>query len=130
MGEKRETRNALDILLQMEIPKPETADIKIKRLSRQAGADVIFSIKQLTYSRVTELQKQEGQGTEFDLHLALAGITSPDLKDAALLEKYDAPTPAELLKKMLLPGEITDVARAIERKSGYRIANIEEIKKK
>lgn len=125
-----ETRNVLDILLQMEIPKPETGDIKITRLSKLAGASVVFTIKQLTYSRVTELQRHEGMGKEFDLHLALAGITCPDLKNEELLAKYDAETPAELLKKMLLPGEITDVARAIERKSGYRVNNIEEVKKK
>ena len=34
------------------------------------------------------------------------------------------------LKKMLLPGEIEDISKAIEKLSGYRTNTIEEIKKK
>jgi hypothetical protein len=52
------------------------------------------------------------------------------IKDKDLQAKYNAPTPAELVKSMLLPGEIVDISRAVERLSGYRIDTIEEIKKK
>ena len=60
----------------------------------------------------------------------LRGVVEPDLKSAELMSKYNAITPAETIKKMLLPGEIIDISRAIERLSGYRIDTIEEIKKK
>ena len=65
-----------------------------------------------------------------EVHIVLAGVKAPDFKDKALLSKYGAATPAELVKKLLLPGEITDMSREIEKLSGYRTSTIEEIKKK
>jgi hypothetical protein len=63
------------------------------------------------------------------LHIILAGVTSPDLKNAALLEKYQAVTPADMLKGMLLPGEIDDLALRVEQLSGYKSTVTEEVKK-
>ena len=51
-----------------------------------------------------------------------------DLKDKRLAEKFGGATPAETVKAMLLPGEIEDLSRAIERLCGYRITTIEEVK--
>ena len=56
-------------------------------------------------------------------------MTAPNLRDKALLEKHHAPTPAELVKGLLLPGEIEDLSREVERLSGYRTATLEEVKK-
>ena len=62
--------------------------------------------------------------------ILLAGVVDPDFKNTALQEKYGAATPAELVEKLLLPGEIEDLAREIEKLSGYRTVTLEEIKKK
>ena len=35
-----------------------------------------------------------------------------------------------LLKRLLLPGEIEDISREIEKLSGYRVVTLKEIKKK
>lgn len=118
--------DVLDILLQTEIQKPRTSQIKVKRLSEHCGKPVIFTIQQLSYSRVKDLKKEEESG----LYTVLAGVISPDFKNEALQVKYNAPTSAELVKNMLLPGEIEDIAIAIEKLSGYRVATIEELKKK
>jgi hypothetical protein len=64
-----------------------------------------------------------------NVHIVLAGVIEPNLKDKALMDKYKAPTPAELIKTMLLPGEIEDLSRAVERLSGYRSTTVEEVKK-
>lgn len=125
--------NVIDTLLQMEIPAPETKPYKIKRLSQKSGQDVVFTLKEIGFSRVAEIQKAPRGKDDEDMtsiHIVLAGVVEPDLKDARLLEKYKAVTPAELVKKMLRPGEIEDLSRAIERLSGYRVATIEEVKKK
>ena len=45
-----------------------------------------------------------------------------------LAEKYGGATPAETVKAMLLPGEIADLAIAVEKLSGYRRTTIEEVK--
>ena len=121
----------MDLLLGIEIPEPQTAEYKIKRLSRLCGKDVVFRIKQLGYNRVAELKKE---GDDLAVQTLLAGLVDPDLKDhdtvEALKQKYSAATPAILLKQMLLPGEIEDLSAAIERLSGYRMNTLEEIKKK
>ena len=70
------------------------------------------------------------QRDDMNVHILLAGVIDPDLKTKDLMEKYKAATPAELVKKMLLPGEIEDISRAVEQLSGYRTNTIEEIKKK
>lgn len=118
--------NSLELLLEMEIPQPETADYKVKRLSKLCGRDVVFRIRELSYNRVQELRRVE---TDSDVHILLAGVVEPDLKEEALQAKFGAPTPAELVKKMLRPGEIEDLKRAIERLSGYRVDTLEEVKK-
>lgn len=120
--------NTLDLLLKMEIPNPPEAQYKIKRLSKICGQDVVFKLRALSYSRTMEIIK--AQKDDMNVHIVLAGVVEPDLKSKELMEKYNAATPAEMLKKMLLPGEIEDLSRAIERLSGYRTDTIEEIKKK
>ena len=45
-----------------------------------------------------------------------------------LKEKFGGATPAETVKNMLLPGEIEDLSRAVERLCGYRMLTIEEVK--
>lgn len=120
--------NALELLLKMEPPKPETKEIKVKRLSRLCGEDVVFKITQLSYSKVAEIKEMGGDDVSVDI--LLAGVVEPDLKDKALKSKYRAETPAELVKKLLLPGEIEDISREVEKLCGYRTATVEEIKKK
>lgn len=120
--------NVIDLLLNLDPPKLPEKDIKIKRLTKLCGADVMFKIRALPYSKVADVQKLGGEDMSVDI--ILAGVMSPDLKDKRLCEKYKAVTPAELVKNMLLPGEIVDVSREIEKLSGFRSVTIEDIKKK
>lgn len=124
-------KEILDILLEAENTKPQTEKVKLKRLSTEENP-AIFELKGLTFNRVAEL-KRLNSDEGFLLQTVLAGMISPDLKNKGLLDKYHAPTPEELLKKMLLPGEIEDLGREIERLSGYRtntIEIVEDVKKK
>lgn len=63
-----------------------------------------------------------------DVRILLQGCVEPNLKDPALKERYGGVTPAETVKAMLLPGEIVDLSRAVERLCGYRQLTIEEVK--
>lgn len=58
----------------------------------------------------------------------MAGCVEPDLKDPRLLEKFGGATPADVVKRMLLAGEIADLSAVVERLSGYRRATITEVK--
>jgi len=119
--------NTLDLLLKMELPHPPEKVVKLKRLSQICGAPVEFKLRALSYSKAAELTSSVMD--DLNVHIILAGVVEPNLKDRELLEKYGAATPAELVKKLLLPGEIESLAREIERLSGYRTNTIEEVKK-
>lgn len=117
----------LDMLLQSEIIKNvQEKEIKVKRLSTKEKPFVL-SLKGMTYNQVAELSKLQ---EESNIHIVLTGVTDPDFKNQNLIDKYGVPTPAELLKKIFLPGEIEDIAREIEKLSGYRYNTVEELKKK
>ena len=120
--------NTLDLLLRAEIPSPPEKQLKLKRLSEACRGDVIFTVKALPYSRVAEIRDMHGE--EMEIYILLAGVSSPNLKSKELMEKFKASTPAETVKSMLLPGEITDISREVEILSGYRSSTVEEIKKK
>lgn len=120
----------LDRLLKPEVPNvqktlPE-AKYKVKRLSELCGEDVVFTLRALPYGRVAELKESESE--DLGIHILLAGVAEPDLKDPRLGEKFGGVTPAETVKAMLLPGEIEDISRAVEKLCGYRVNTIEEVK--
>lgn len=118
----------LEILLHRGKTLPvQKKDVKIKRLSTEAEP-VVFSLRSLSWTRAAEIRKMGGDDTQ--IHMVLAGTEAPDLKNQALLDLYGAATPAELLKLMLLPGEIEDSAAEIDRLSGYRQMTVEAVKKK
>lgn len=103
----------------------QAANHEISRLSEAAGAPVVFTLRALPYGRVQELKRLT---EEADIQILLAGCAEPDLKAAALQEKFQGVTPAETIKAMLLPGEIADLSIAVEKLSGYRRTTIEEVK--
>ena len=120
--------STLELLLRADVVSVKanmpTARYEISRLSEAAGAPVVFT-RALPYGRVQELKRLT---EEADIQILLAGCVEPDLKAAALQEKFQGVTPAETVKAMLLPGEIADLAIAVEKLSGYRRTTIEEVK--
>jgi hypothetical protein len=120
--------DTLELLLKADIPGLPEKEYKIKRLSVLCGAPVVFKLRALPYNRTAEIIKE--QKDDMNIHILLAGVIEPNLKSSELMSKYGAETPAELVKKMLLPGEVEDISRAVEKLSGYRTDTIEEIKKK
>ena len=102
-----------------------TARYELPRLSEAAGQRVIFTLQALPYGRVQDIGRLE---QDAQLQILLSGCVEPDLKDTRLQAKFGGVTPAETLKAMLLPGEISDLSAAVERLSGYRRTTIEEVK--
>lgn len=102
-----------------------TARYEVSRLSEAAGMPVVFTLRALPYGRVQELKRLTD---ESDIQILLAGCVEPDLKAPALQEKFKGVTPAETVKALLLPGEIADLAAAVERLTGYRRNTISEVK--
>ena len=121
--------SVLDLLLGGTIPNVEkdlpTASYKVDRLSAIAGHDVIFKLKALPYGKAHDIERFT---QDVDVNILLAGCVEPDLKAKELKEKYGGATPAETVKAMLLPGEIEDLSRAVERLCGFRRITIDEVK--
>lgn len=122
--------STLDLLLGRNIPNVlkdlPTARYKVRRLSELAGADVVFTLRGLPYGRVEELKRSLSD--DVSIHILLAGVAEPNLNEPALRTKFGGATPAETVKAMLLPGEIEDLAQAVEKLCGYRHKTIEEVK--
>lgn len=104
---------------------PAQCSATYAQLSEAAGAPVIFTLQALPYGRVQDISRLE---QDAELQILLAGCIDPDLKSTPLQHKFGGITPAETLKAMLLPGEIADLSREVERLSGYRRATIEKVK--
>lgn len=120
----------LDRLLRPEIGKVSEAlpekKYRMKRLSEALGADVVFTLRALPYGRIEEIVNGGGDAK---LLTVLEGVADPNLKDGALRDKFGGATPAETVKAMLLSGEVYDLARAVERLTGYGTTTITEVKK-
>lgn len=123
--------NTIDLLLGIDKGKfeKETKEIKIKSLSKKAGKDVIFTVRELNmdeFKRISDLatkKKRHGVSEVDEVEVAvntiLKSVVDPDFKNEKLLECYEAETPKELVKKILKAGEIMEVYREIEKVSGY-----------
>ena len=127
--EETEAPSTLDLLLGKGIlavnKNLPTARYEVSRLSEDAGAPVIFTLQALPYGRVQEIKRLT---EESDIQILLAGCIDPDLKAPALKEKFKGVTPAETVRNMLLAGEISDLAAAVEQLTGYRRNTIREVK--
>ena len=112
-----EETNLLDLLLSAKSPVLEK-QIEMKRMSEELGQPVVFKIKALSYNTLNEFINGK---SDPDLRTVMEGLVAPDLKDASLLDKYEAATPMELLKdlRFIRPGEITHLAIEIQKLSGY-----------
>ena len=114
-------KDLLALLLRPELPNVQkelpTAEYRVKRLSEALGTDVVFKLRALPYGKVKSIR--DSVAGDPGLDILLAGCVEPDLKAKELKEKYGGATPAETVKAMLLPGEIEDLSRAVERLCGF-----------
>lgn len=118
-------KTVMDLLLELPTTATQTKKIKVKRLSRE-DAPVVLELTGLSYTRVLEMKLQPA---DLGVAVLLEGVISPELRNRALMEKYKAATPEDLVRKLFLPGEIEDIAREIEKLSGYRRDTIEVFQK-
>ena len=98
---------------------------EVKRLSRALGRPAVFELQALPYGRVQDLQRLT---EDVGCHILLEGCVAPSFKDPGLLAKYQAATPLDVIQALLLPGEIEDLSRAVEKLTGYRQTTIRELK--
>lgn len=140
---KKEAVNVLDLLLGADIGKIElpTKDFEITRLSELYGAPFIVTCKALSHSKYEELQDMaldvNGKEVEIDTDLLqtftvmeciLDGTGNQLFKNKDVMRKFNAKTPKELVKVLLLNGEVTALYNVIAKLSGFGDDAIKEVK--
>lgn len=100
------------------------------RFKDQEGNVLKFKIKVMTNQTFTEFRKRatktKGRKVEFDADAFHMGIViehtvEPDFKNAESLRKLGCTSPNQYVEKVLLPGEIVELAAQIQKLSGFEV---------
>ena len=141
--EKKEAINVLDLLLGSDIGeiKLPTKQIEITRLSEIYGAPFVVTCKALTPDKYEEVQDMavnvQNKDVDLDINLlqlfvVIEGVCdaneNPMFKNKDLMNKFKVPTPKEMVRKLLLSGEITNLYGEISVLSGFGEDAITEVK--
>lgn len=109
-------------LLELSPRENKTKQVKLLNLSKRAKKDMIFKVRELSYNEIKNIldMAENSPKTDIKMHVVIQGVVEPSLADNQLLEHYHAPTPIELLPKILNAGEIDDLYNIIQQLSGYK----------
>lgn len=132
--------STVDKLLQLDAGKlkmPEK-EIEIERLSKLLGEKIVFKIKAIDGAKYADIQRMavdyDSMGKIKDIDnfklqvlTVIEGTIDPNFKNKQLLEHYSCTTPEDLVRKLLLAGEIVDLANEIAALSGFE-TELEDIK--
>ncbi|MCS7106461.1 MAG: hypothetical protein NZ942_04030 [Candidatus Aenigmarchaeota archaeon] len=134
MSDKELLSNEEEILRKLicakdDIPKKT---VLVKRI------DVAFTLRALKSTEIFQIRERctyrnERKGIEkfndedFFALLVTTATVNPDLKNKKLLEAYSAITSEEVIKKILLPGELLELADIVLNLSGWD-SEVTEIK--
>lgn len=94
-----------------------------------------FTIRELTLGEWNEARKravndatpERIDNIEVTKQIVIAGCVSPNFKDAEFIKSCGCLTPSELIDKVLLAGEVTQLSEVISRASGFG-SKIDELK--
>ena len=141
--ETKEAVNILDLLLGSDIGeiKLPTKQMEIVRLSKLYGAPFIITVSALSPDKYEEVQDMAVsiKGKEADIEITLLqllvvmeGVVDPSgkpmFKNKELMQKFKASTPKELIRKILLSGEIANIYAEIYNLSGFGDGSVKEVK--
>lgn len=87
----------------------------------------VFSVQERATRKGKKGEAQELSAEDANVGYIVAATVSPDWKNKALLDKYKASTPEELLKRLLLAGEVTNLANEVMDLSGFT-TELDEVK--
>ena len=141
--EKKAAVNVLDLLLGADADKIKlpTSQVEITRLSEALGDPFILTCQALTPEKYEEVQDMalsvSGKDVDLDvsqlqLFTVMEGVVDaegkPLFKSKELRDKYKVPTPKEVVKKVLLSGEIVAVYTVIAKLTGFDDTAVKQVK--
>ena len=97
---------------------------------KHATVDFVTSIGTVTVKKPTKSMVLESieRDNDGDAYLILQQVVEPNLKDPELQAAYGCAEPLDIVEKIFMPGEITNLARAIMKTSGYGVDIVEDLK--
>ena len=129
---ENKNENVLEKLLRMDAKKITERPMRtyeVKRLSNIMGTPFVVTLQSIPaelYSDIqnesVEIKKGNVSGVniqKLQLDTVIAGMKDPNLKDKQLLHHFDALTPVQLVNKLFIPGEISDMASIVSELCGF-----------
>lgn len=141
--ETKEAVNVLDLLLGSDIGeiKLPTKQVEITRLSEAFGAPFVLTVSALSPEKYEEVQDMavsiKGKDADIEITLlqllvVMEGVVDPSgkpmFKNKELMQKFKASTPKELVRKLLLSGEIANLYAEISSLTGFGDGAVKEVK--
>ena len=138
--EKKEAVNILDLLLGSDVGeiKLPTKEVEITRLSQVYGAPFILTIKAITPAKFEEMSIDvKGKDanidiTQLQLFTVIEGVVdatgAPMFKNKELMSKFKVSTPKDLVRAILLSGEIAKIYGEISELAGFGDNAVKEVK--
>lgn len=130
--------NLNQLMKQNVIPMKIVEYTPSQRILDENGKPMVWKLKALTTDELTVIgETYRGETKRITLESILTSLVEPsraDFENSELQESWGAYSPADLLNKMLLPGELVRLEQTVQSISGFddkyttELAN--EIKKK
>lgn len=113
-----------------KIEEKQTKKMEIPRLSAALGAPFELELQPIDPELYAQIQEsavnldKKGQLKNIDsyalsVRTCVEGIKEPSMKNKDLMKKFGAATPNDLVKKLFLSGEISDIVQKISQVNGY-----------
>jgi len=128
MAEKieKETTKAPQTLEDFLISNPVNLEDEVKISDRipfnfkiHAMSNELYSELQKRHTKMFRKGKMSFDSAGFNIEMILKCCDYPNFKDAEFVKKVGVVSPAEAVKKVLLPGEIVNLAGFIQELSGF-----------
>ena len=122
--------NIIDKLMKIDAGMLETPKAIHKMYVKKVGQELEFEIQAINAEKATEIQQKAlkiENGAVVDMDIYKTKVLTiiegcPMFRDKELREHFNAPTPKELINKLLLKGEVDDLVNAIN-----ALSNLEEV---
>ena len=120
--------NIVDKLMKIDAGTLETPKAVHRMFVKKIGEELEFEIEAINAEKATEIQQkaikiENGNVSDIDVYKTKV-LTIMEgcqmFKDKALREHFKAPTPKELINKLLLKGEVDDLVDAINNLSDLK----------
>jgi len=125
--------NLVDKLLKADVQKiteRPTKEFEVVRLSKLLGAPFMLHLRAVDAERYTEIQQnavkvsKKGDINGIDafqmqVQTILAGVTDDLFKNKDVLQKFGVATPKDLINKLFVAGEISEISSEISALTGY-----------